>query len=751
MAATSIIPESIVSSLTLHGLADVLESDYSGRFEDEENLILGDMQEAVTVLEHDFVGMPAFPTLQERKELQEADQESLGIVDTDLEVVFRTSATITFIESKAGYKNTLGHYEINADGTINAVGIAFANAKKTASGAEYSFDVSGDPETELGFFIIANGFRKNKEYRDIDFEEGELNFVYDHGGADERLAKLTDHAEDISLVYTNGEEIVVLKGHIYHTTEREGSTNLNFDNAVHAVSGLADIGDPGTLRIGFEDLPNLGDADYNDLIFDLDIETQELVLEKPLNDRLSGNENDNLIVGGDGDDTAEGKAGNDIILGGLGADYLEGGAGSDEIHGDDGNDDLFGDDGDDMLYGGAGGDRIFGDLGNDTIYGGDGDDGLKGLWGDDTIYGDAGNDDIFGNAGNDMIFGGSGDDLVDGGSNNDQIDGGSGNDDLRGNTGDDVIQGGLGADFIHGGADNDDLSGDDGNDRILGGSGNDIVSGGAGHDDLRGEAGNDAMQGGDGDDTLSGGQGDDTLQGGTGEDMLLGDEDNDELHGGDGNDRLFGGQGDDTLYGDNGDDGLEGGDGHDTIRGGEGSDVVDGGGGNDTLYGGASIDYLIGGSGDDILNGDDGNDDLRGGSGSDILTGGDGNDLLVGDGGNDTLIGGAGTNNLYGGDGLDTYLYNVNDFQTGYDRIWDFEDGTGGDILDISDLLGDFDPTTDLITDFVSASLYGDGTIVKVDMDGGGSSHNFLTVAWLRTAGDVGDVNNLIADGNLIV
>nr|MBX2834456.1 DUF4114 domain-containing protein [Micavibrio sp.] len=65
----------------------------------------------------------------------------------------------------------------------------------------------------------------------------------------------------------------VINGPIYHTTTRGESTALNGDSTVRIVSGLADETDPTTLRIGFEDLPKkVSDQDYNDLIFDVQIQ-----------------------------------------------------------------------------------------------------------------------------------------------------------------------------------------------------------------------------------------------------------------------------------------------------------------------------------------------------------------------------------------------------------------------------------------------------------------------------------------------
>ena len=84
-----------------------------------------------------------------------------------------------------------------------------------------------------------------------------------------------------------------------------------------------------------------------------------------------------------------------------------------------------------------------------------------------------------------------------------------------------------------------------------------------------------------------------------------------------------------------------------------------------------------------------GNDALSGGAGNNTLVGGAGDDILSGGAGNDTLTGGAGNDTLMGGAGADVFKWSLNDQGTSLtiDRIKDFTFGTGGDKLDLRDLL----------------------------------------------------------------
>ena len=285
----------------------------------------GNNDGTIEVQEHLFSDAVHFPTLQERKHIKKLlppGDPALGIAEGDLSVAYSTTATFTFQESGAGYRNTLGFYRIShVDGTIEGVEVGFANVKNYKAGTGYTVNLPGAPDSDFGFFIIANGYNRNKSYKNLDIEGSDhLKFVYDLGGANERAATIFDDGDDISLVYDDGATFKVLKGNIYHTTARDGDTALNRDDAEHVVSGLLDEGDRTTLRIGFEDLKNLGDADYNDVVFDLQIEGKSIDTSEAGND---------VLVGGTGNDQLYGEGGHDLLIIGDGQDIAYGGSGHD--------------------------------------------------------------------------------------------------------------------------------------------------------------------------------------------------------------------------------------------------------------------------------------------------------------------------------------------------------------------------------------------------------------------------------------
>ncbi len=267
-----------------------------------------------TVEEHHFNNTVIFPNIQETVSIMDLvppGTNALGVAAGDLSVDYATTAEVTFVQTVAGYNNTLGYYNIAQDGTIQFAQIAFANVKNYQAGDTATINLPGAPNTDFGFFIISDGAGKNN-FSHIDLAHGTLQFVYMEHSAHERAATVYDPWNKINLVYSDGVHTTNLLGNIFHSTLRGGGTNLNSDGDVHVVSGLVQQGDETSLRIGFEDLKHVGDADYNDVVFDIHIEGKETTT-------LLVNDSDTLY-GGDGNDTLNGGVGADVLYGGTGSD-----------------------------------------------------------------------------------------------------------------------------------------------------------------------------------------------------------------------------------------------------------------------------------------------------------------------------------------------------------------------------------------------------------------------------------------------
>ncbi len=211
-----------------------------------------------------------------------------------------------------------------------------------------------------------------------------------------------------------------------------------------------------------------------------------------LDNRISGNYGNNLLIGGGGNDEINASLGNDALFGEAGDDRLHGGVDIDYLVGGDGNDTLDGD---------ASADAIYGEAGDDMLIGGSDDfstDILVGGVGRDTLDGASGRGDY------DLMDGGADDDLyrVDtpadltfeaaGGGTDTVIATISGagyylyphveNLELQGST-----PFGVGNDLAN------RLTAGSGTQWLLGGAGDDTIDGGAGNDVLFGESGADVF------------------------------------------------------------------------------------------------------------------------------------------------------------------------------------------------------------------------------------------------------------------
>lgn len=173
-----------------------------------------------------------------------------------------------------------------------------------------------------------------------------------------------------------------------------------------------------------------------------------------------------------------------------------------------------------------------------------------------------------------------------------------------------------------------------------------------------------------------------------------------------------------------------------------------------TITGGYNDEILIGGNTDDFLIANAGDDVLMGNQGADNLQGGAGDDLLIGGSGDDSLVGGAGIDifGLEAGDEGSTISAAV-------DTISDFTVGSGGDVLDLSDMLQNENLSSlDSYLNFSYDNVTG-GTTISIDTDGSAgifeSSQQIVLSGIDLTAGgtltDQQILDSLLSNGNLIV
>lgn len=292
-----------------------------------DDILYGGWDLGLTELDKDFEENITFPDLIPGKnvfDLMPSNTDALGISNDNLTVDFDATATITFRDGFAGYKNTLGIYKIEDDGSISNAKALWGNVKTAGINSEHQIDLPVDADGgTFGFFIISNGYNHNSGYSGLNIEgEGNLKFIYDLNGANERVATVNDDGNLVSVIYDDGVTVETLSGPHYHTTPRGGSNIINSDGETHALSGIIADGNDNILRIGFEDLTNLGDADFEDVLFDLDVNTVQF------DDSEAGAD---TLIGGAGNDEIYGEGGEDLLAVGEGMDTIVGGRDSDVI------------------------------------------------------------------------------------------------------------------------------------------------------------------------------------------------------------------------------------------------------------------------------------------------------------------------------------------------------------------------------------------------------------------------------------
>ncbi|HLO62595.1 MAG TPA: putative Ig domain-containing protein, partial [Azonexus sp.] len=483
-------------------------------------------------------------------DLGSGDSINIGEVDA------LSIQTLRFADgSEVSLKTLLGQHELVVDGTNVAdvlVGADVKNLKDRINGGAGDDTLIGNG----GDDILAGGAGNDV----LDGGSGRDTYVFNLGdGADTILdnsweanvlalgtgitagmivPRLNGTTGDVRLDFGGGDSVLVGR---YNTAQSSLSLFIG-------TVGFAD-GSKVDLRQFLDQSGFLveGNAADENLIGAMSQQNRMSGLDG--NDVLVGGQRDDTLDGGMGNDTLNANYGDDVLTGGTGDDFLSGGEGSDVYvyNMGDGTDVVFdamreaqvntirlggGADVQSIEYrGGATGDLVlhFADGGSLRIAGITADnaavtcpvqrfelaDGsvltaqqLLSQFSVDVIGADApwwdwwtnANDTLYGTNLNDNMQGLGGDDVLVGGGGNDLENGGTGNDTLSGDAGDDTLQGGDGNDVLYGREGNDVLQGDMGDDILLGGTGNDtyLFSVGAGMDRIADNAGTDVLRFGPG-------------------------------------------------------------------------------------------------------------------------------------------------------------------------------------------------------------------------------------------------------------
>lgn len=132
------------------------------------------------------------------------------------------------------------------------------------------------------------------------------------------------------------------------------------------------------------------------------------------------------------------------------------------------------------------------------------------------------------------------------------------------------------------------------------------------------------------------------------------------------------------------------------------------------------------------------------------LQGTAGDDVIVGNDADNVIESGLGEDMLYGGSGQDTFLFEqASVVDASVDRVADFDTGEG-DVLDLSDFLQSYDPTTHAIEDFIFQREVNGDTVISVDTSGSGNAANAQDLVVLESiAGE--DLDQLVLNAQTTV
>jgi VCBS repeat-containing protein len=161
------------------------------------------------------------------------------------------------------------------------------------------------------------------------------------------------------------------------------------------------------------------------------------------------------------------------------------------------------------------------------------------------------------------------------------------------------------------------------------------------------------------------------------------------------------------------------------------------------------------------ITGTESSETLIGGDYTDIIDARGGNDTLFAGLGSDTLIGGQGSDTMSGGEGQNTFVWKSgDDYNSPIDTITDFHQGSGGDVLDLSELLSGESYTAESLDSYlhVSYDTSTNATTIEVDASGGATFHATQSIVLAGVDLTVGGTLNsnqdiltdMINNGNLI-
>ncbi len=158
----------------------------------------------------------------------------------------RVDVTVTFLSERAGYSNSFGVFHKDAEGNPVAGKIVWSDGNQLAAGSSETVSFHGIDPADIGYFLIPDGADENRGLTD----NTDVTFRQDANG-------------NWQAVLADGTALDGRGANVYFS----GGAALNPDGRDHTT----ETGD----TIGFEDLHNLGDADFDDFVFSTQTNLQQ--------------------------------------------------------------------------------------------------------------------------------------------------------------------------------------------------------------------------------------------------------------------------------------------------------------------------------------------------------------------------------------------------------------------------------------------------------------------------------------------
>ena len=196
-----------------------------------------------------------------------------GGTDAGATTTFET-LKVTFLEEHAGYDNTIGFFVADENGAPTEGRILWSNVDEVDRGDAREIVLDGFTADQVGFFLIPDGADRNRGLEDdaaVTFAQNDKgHWVVELDGAALSGKGYPAYFSGPADLNPDGADHAEITSLAEDADDADGADDAGGNDGPRDGSDdTGTIGD-GSVRIGFEDLRNLGDADFNDAVIQVD-------------------------------------------------------------------------------------------------------------------------------------------------------------------------------------------------------------------------------------------------------------------------------------------------------------------------------------------------------------------------------------------------------------------------------------------------------------------------------------------------